>query len=798
VTARHYSTPALLWRWVVRHRAIMAVAITAAAALAVTGVVSFRRVMTQRNRAETQMHIAQDRSEELIFRQAENLLERDPTAALAYLKSYPAGGARATELGGMIDQAVAAGVARHVLRHQGWVMRVAFAKDGQLVTTDAHGNLTRWDVTTGKGHIVLRHGGDVHGYLSRDGSLLAVVYPDGRVELVPTDGTPARRLAGLESAAGVQVVFSADSRRALGMSTGHLRVWDAETGKVLLAVDDEPAEVGNLSADGSRVYLVRESGEIVERRVGGGAQPRTVTRLEQPAVSVRSSPDGSQLFIEDFARGLALIDVATGKRHPLGRHSISGGDGETVQWSHVGDRLAVAADDSTILLYKLPGGEETVLRGHGDPVYQVAFSRDDTRLYSSSDDSTARIWNLISGETQVLRGHLDDVSGLAISPDGRWLATSSFDNTARVWPLEAGSARVLPGHIIDAAAIGFAAGGRRLLIGNRDGQGESFDLATDASIQFQLERSKNGTAPALGKDLVIAGDARGGATLYEVATGDERPLPLENTEPVLAVAISDDDERAITVDESGALLLWNLGAGTARSVPVGRAPGRVRFLPGRHDALLAGVGLLEIWDVDHDRRVARAELPIAQSSHRPDEIAISPDGRMIASQEGGAAVVLWNPKDNRVSVVSANQVESFALSPDGARVAFALGSRKVDLWEAASGTIRTVILHGDLVHQVAWSPDGRMLASCSFDRTVRLWTGGEQPVRVLRGHGADVTAIAFSPDGKTLASVGSDGTVRLWPVTALPDARPSAVPARLLAATTAVIDREGHPLTPGH
>jgi len=139
---------------------------------------------------------------------------------------------------------------------------------------------------------------------------------------------------------------------------------------------------------------------------------------------------------------------------------------------------------------------------------------------------------------------------------------------------------------------------------------------------------------------------------------------------------------------SGGRRLLNLGAGTARSVPVGRAPGRVLFLPGRHDALLAGVGLLETWDLDHDRRIARAELPIAQSSHRPDEIAISPDGRMIGSQEDGA-------------------------------------------------------------------------------------------------------------DGETLASVGSDGTVRLWPVTALPDARPSAVPARLVAATTAVIDREGHAWTPG-
>jgi WD40 repeat protein len=794
VTARHYSTPALVWRWVGRHRAIVAVALAAAVALAGTGVWSFRRVMAQRNRAETQMHIAESRRDELIFRQAQNLLERDPTAALAYLKSYPVDGDQAMQLGGMVDDAVAAGVARHVLRHDAWVMRLAFTSDGRLVTTDADGNLSIWDVTTGKRRQVLHHHGDVQGELSPDGSTLVLARPDGRVEIQPTDGGPARPLRGLDARDAVHVAFDADGRRALGIANRRARVWDTATGAVVIATDDEPGLAGTLSADGARAYVARESGEVVEWREGGGARPRTVARFAEPVMWLKVSPDGKQLLVQDAAGWLALVDVASGKRQPLGRHVVNF-DGTAV-WSHAGDRVAVTPDDSTILLYHLPDGEETTLRGHSDPVYDIAFARDDSFLYSSSDDGTARIWNLVTGETQVLRGHGDDVARLALSPDGKWLATASFDSSVRVWPLAAAAARVMPGRIIDAEGIEFVAGGARLLVGNRDGEGESFDLATGASIRFQLERSKSGGAPALGKNLLIAADARGGASLYDVTSGDERPLPRENTRPVVAVGISSDDARAVTIDESGALLLWDVATEKARSVSLASTPHRVRFLPGRREVLLAAAGRLELWDLEHDRAVMRAELPGAQSSYAPRDITISRDGRMIAAWRAEGPVLLWNTADNRVSVLDADQIQSVAIAPGGARVAFGLGTRVVDVWDAASGNIGTAIHHGDFVHQVAFSPDGKILASCSFDRTVRLWTGAGQPVRVLRGHGADVKAIAFSADGKTLASVGGDGTVRLWPVTALPDARPAATPARLAAATTAVVDGEGHVFTP--
>jgi WD40 repeat protein len=82
------------------------------------------------------------------------------------------------------------------------------------------------------------------------------------------------------------------------------------------------------------------------------------------------------------------------------------------------------------------GKEITVLRGHGDAVFPIAFSPDGQMLATGSADKTARLWEVATGEEiAVLRGHENDVGSVAFSPDGRMLATGSKDNTARLWPV---------------------------------------------------------------------------------------------------------------------------------------------------------------------------------------------------------------------------------------------------------------------------------------------------------------------------------------------------------------------------
>ncbi|MFO1502149.1 MAG: hypothetical protein U1G07_27880, partial [Verrucomicrobiota bacterium] len=109
-------------------------------------------------------------------------------------------------------------------------------------------------------------------------------------------------------------------------------------------------------------------------------------------------------------------------------------------------------------------------------------------------------------------------------------------------------------------------------------------------------------------------------------------------------------------------------------------------------------------------------------------------------------------------------VYQLALSPDGRVLASSSGDGRILLWEAASGQQRTELRgHSSTVYGIAFSPDGRQLASASWDNTARIWNLDRRgAARILRGSRSFAYSVAYSPDGKILASGGHDGTIRMW------------------------------------
>jgi WD40 repeat protein len=67
-------------------------------------------------------------------------------------------------------------------------------------------------------------------------------------------------------------------------------------------------------------------------------------------------------------------------------------------------------------------------------------------------------------------------------------------------------------------------------------------------------------------------------------------------------------------------------------------------------------------------------------------------------------------------------VSSVALSPDGRLLASGSFDQTVRLWEVNTGqNLKTLSGHTNWVWSVAFSPDGRLLASGSADATIKLW-----------------------------------------------------------------------------
>jgi WD40 repeat protein len=217
----------------------------------------------------------------------------------------------------------------------------------------------------------------------------------------------------------------------------------------------------------------------------------------------------------------------------------------------------------------------------------------------------------------------------------------------------------------------------------------------------------------------------------------------------------------------------------------------------------------------------------AQVRDRFEDMAVSPDGRLLAIASGAAvchyapeyrdqfAVHIVDRSSGQVVhelVGQACPVTSVSWHPDSTRLVTA-SIDGIRVWDVAQEIVTIHITNGATDQQAAlrvfWSPDGRYIAyfgyqvttlnlldvetgedvwalnvygrepltsaAWSHDSTkiatsaeeseIRVWSADTRELaQALDGHVGPVYSVAFSPDDTKLASGGADGTVRIWDI----------------------------------
>ena len=191
---------------------------------------------------------------------------------------------------------------------------------------------------------------------------------------------------------------------------------------------------------------------------------------------------------------------------------------------------------------------------------------------------------------------------------------------------------------------------------------------------------------------------------------------------------------------------------------------------GKTIASSGGDRTIKLWNLATGKQISSLD----GHSQQVNVVAISPDGKTLVSGSDDDTIKIWNlvkRKQIRTLTGHSDSVHALAISADGETLVSGSDDNTIKIWDLATGEqIRTLTGHTFWVRSLAISPNGVILVSGSFDKTIKIWnlTKGYS-IRTLEGNYQTVTAVAISPDGKTLASASRDvydglrlRTIKLW------------------------------------
>jgi WD40 repeat protein len=257
----------------------------------------------------------------------------------------------------------------------------------------------------------------------------------------------------------------------------------------------------------------------------------------------------------------------------------------------------------------------------------------------------------------------------------------------------------------------------------------------------------------------LAAGANWEISLWDLATGKKLRRFHERCCYNWSVAFAPDGKTLFSAGQDNALHRWNPTTGGDNPIA-----GHTRVI--RHLALSAdgkvlasgsAGGTIRVWDVANGKELLRVERT---QQHWTAPLAVSPDGKLLAWCEN-RGVLVWQVAANKQLWSRERAAEALAFSPDGRVLAWGVGTA-VECWDVA-GEKRLSQLTGPqrAICYVAFSPDGKTLASAS-DGTVCLWDWAAGTERALLRGAGRLSTLAFTPDGRTVIAAGQEGRIFLW------------------------------------
>jgi WD40 repeat protein len=509
---------------------------------------------------------------------------------------------------------------------------------------------------------------------------------------------------------------------ATGGIDGIIRLWDAESGRLVKALVGHDSYVYGLAFSPGGKYLASGGAFDGTARIWDVAtgQPLRVLKGHPSYVAqVAWSADGRKLIGAGGVSGdISVWTIASGlitAKCSLGQHVLS------LAADPAGERFAaVTAETAVALVSSKTGKTERTLGETAHKYVRLAWSPDGKVLAAGSAKGTF----LYDPNTGKVAGPLDATgNALDWSADGSRLVTASGDGTLKLW--NAADGGLVHKIATPATTVHLLPGGARVVVG------DTANLAT-----YELVDGKRTALHDISGVVwpvwhpgrpVVTGVQTTSLSLWDPATGHLKHKLDGHTAGIAAFAWSPDGHAIATASHDKTVRVYDAAAGTLTHT-LGKGTGAVLCL------------------------------------------AWSPDGKEIVGGGQDKTIVVWDAKSGEVAHTlsePAAAVTCLAFAPGGGHLAAGGEDGKVLVygrpgWKAAK-PLTTANQTSAL--SLAWGADGKTLAVGDVNGTALLWSPAKAKVVAelpTVGSPPHINAMVFYAKGEMLATARGNHTLVLW------------------------------------